>query len=143
MADPRGPTKGWSPIVPTQQGWYFLATEAQIESGLPILTRVWCDGSGGTYAPAEISEGQRLALKIKPKQIISSQRMGRLSKHRVFLPVYGSLNGSYFKACGPLLDPSLPAEPEPGHLPKFQDPATYMTPSQRAEAKRIERNRPR
>lgn len=125
MGDPKGPTYGWSALIPTQQGWYEVATEREIESENPVVTRIWADGKGGTFAPAEIRKSQARSLGIKRRAVVQDKGGTCV----VFLPVYGSFAGSYFRALGPILKGQ--PNPEPQHIPKFQRPETYLTPEQR------------
>lgn len=141
MGDKRGPEYGWSQLLPVRRGWYEIAEPEQIDRPEPVVTRAWFDGTGGIFAPVEITEFQLRMLKIPRTRIVKSKRMGERSIHVVFMPINGGFGNAYFRAVGPLLHPSVPDEPKPFHLPPFQRPETYMTPSQRLEAARIEANR--
>jgi hypothetical protein len=143
MGDPRGPEKGWSKILPVRRGWYEVAEEKQIEEErselMPIATRFWFDGSGGMYAPIQIPRFQAKQFNLKPSQILKVGPMHLT----IMVPIQGGdFSNTYFRAIGPLLDPSLPENPEP-FVPRFQRPETYMTPSQRREAAEIESRRPK
>ncbi|MFQ5503345.1 MAG: hypothetical protein ACE5F1_00950 [Planctomycetota bacterium] len=124
-------------MFPTLRGWYEVATEREIESEDPVVTRMWFDGRGGTFAPTEIPKQAARELGVKPRMVVED----RGSSCVVFLPVYGDISSSYFRALGPILASSAPKDPEPRFIPKFQRPDTFLTPSQRREANEIERNR--
>lgn len=133
MGDPRGPEYGWSPVLPTAKGWYEIAQEEQIDEDFPVVLRVWFDGRGGSYVPREISKREARALGLKKRQVVADNGGSCVA----FLPVYGSLAGSYFRALGPLLKvqgKDVWEEPEAAWIPPFQRPERYMTPEQKREA---------
>lgn len=140
MGDKPDARKGWSRILPSIKGWFEAAEEEQIESPHPAVTRVWSDGAGGLWAPVWIPLWEVHRLRIPRRQVKHIDH--RNHKAVVFLPIQGgSFRGTYFRAVGPLLDPSVPLPAQPRDLPRFQRPETYMSPSQRREAREIEAKR--
>jgi len=139
MGDPKGPTKGWSRVLPTIKGWYEMGNAQLIDHGIGSSVRLWTDGQGTFCAPRLMTPAELAQITYSPNQVMRVMPGGNAV---VLVPVHGSFEGAYFKALGPLLDPSLPSIKPLVPMKEMQDPTKYLTPSQKREADTIEENRP-